>query len=546
MQNETTRKSQPRADPHNGQVAGAQPSSSPQTIMSKDNTPQVQSNKKKGKEAASTFEFINLFTPDDAGRDENRSLVRRHVWKKIKKDKRGVSQAGTRTLMPKSRKCPGCGIESQIQGRVCASCIQLRLKGNVEREKEAVLMHKPGPPSPLTIISNDDDSLGVYPIRMTPEYHSVIRYLHSGSFDEVASFRNVWFTMTLGDEGSFYQILSTMRRHLAVIRGEPDQHSSDWLHNKAIQSVRQRIVDPLEAVTDGMVASVICFLTYSHITGDVEAFKVHKAGLAQMIALRGGIETLDRNFNIRLMILWDDVCGGCAFDILPIHPVPTKVLLNFQQVWYTELPHRLSRTLEQWKSIFPHEASSLDFLEEVHALNARIQQQLPIVWRDDLFLGVYVNPILHTLLMLQNLRCQSIRSASIAEMCRLAALLFLADIRFRFLPFHTTGPHFGERLLMLLQEETTWESLEDLHLWVLITLLVNSTVRRDHREELLGRVVTIMSSLDLTSWAAVVEVLHGFLWLNDVVWIKAERLGREIDGRLKAKLSAAHVSQELM
>lgn len=225
-----------------------------------------------------------------------------------------------------------------------------------------------------------------------------------------------------------------------------------------------------------------------------------------------------------------------------IHPIPTKVLFNFQQVWHTELPPRLSRTLKLWRSTFPHEASSLDFLEEVHVLNARIQQQLPIVWRDDLFLGIYVNPILHTLLMLQNLSCQGIRSASIVEMCRLAALLFLSNIRFRFLPFHTTGPHFAERLVILLDGDTAWTSFEDLHLWVLITLLVNSTVSQDHREELLERIVRIMFSLDVTSWTAVIDILHGFLWLNDVIWAKAERLGEEIDGRVKAKLSTAHIN----
>lgn len=193
-----------------------------------------------------------------------------------------------------------------------------------------------------------------------------------------------------------------------------------------------------------------------------------------------------------------------------------------------DLPVRLSRAIDIWKGTFPNEPGGLDFLEEVHVLKARIEAQLPNVWRDDLFLGIYVNPVLHLLLMPKNLECNGSRSGSIAEMCRLAALLFFADIRVRFLPFHTTGPHFEERLRTLLLQDIDWTSFEELHLWVLTTLLINSSMPQIHRQALLNQLVSLMVSLNLASWDVTMEVLRDFPWLDDIIWMKSEQLGGEL------------------
>jgi hypothetical protein len=75
--------------------------------------------------------------------------------------------------------------------------------------------------------------------------------------------------MVLCDEASFFQNMSTARYHFGKLYGRSDEVGLEQaaLYNmKAIQSVNSRLSDPAQNTTDGIIGSVLCFLTYNVIT----------------------------------------------------------------------------------------------------------------------------------------------------------------------------------------------------------------------------------------------------------------------------------------
>ena len=138
-------------------------------------------------------------------------------------------------------------------------------------------------------------------------------------------FRDAWLPVGMMDPAAFHQVLSNAAMNLASLRASgnvPETLESLRHHARAVQLVNTRISNRSFATTDGLIGAVIGFACYSvsypcfggeripthtsfqHAIGDYAGWHMHMDGIKEMLRLRGGLETLDSNRLVRMVLTW--------------------------------------------------------------------------------------------------------------------------------------------------------------------------------------------------------------------------------------------------
>jgi hypothetical protein len=77
----------------------------------------------------------------------------------------------------------------------------------------------------------------------------------------IPAFRQIWLGMILRDAASFFQQLSTTIMHQRLVHGADDESKVLTYQQMALQSVNERLSDPVLGLSDGIVGTVVSFLT---------------------------------------------------------------------------------------------------------------------------------------------------------------------------------------------------------------------------------------------------------------------------------------------
>ena len=125
--------------------------------------------------------------------------------------------------------------------------------------------------------------------------------------------------MSLSDPALFYEILSHVSRDImASFPGYAKEKQAFTLHSQALQSVNKRLSDPVESVSDGIIATILGFACFSvscllgfrdcyanemqHSDRDWASYDMHMEGLRTIIRLKGGVHAIHRNRILRLLL----------------------------------------------------------------------------------------------------------------------------------------------------------------------------------------------------------------------------------------------------
>lgn len=88
--------------------------------------------------------------------------------------------------------------------------------------------------------------------------------MHIGLGHDTAAFRPIWFEKNMRDSAAFLQQLSTASMHLSLVQGN-DPSQAFVYQQMAIRSVNDRLSDPVQSLSSGIVATVVSFLIYDVI-----------------------------------------------------------------------------------------------------------------------------------------------------------------------------------------------------------------------------------------------------------------------------------------
>lgn len=166
-------------------------------------------------------------------------------------------------------------------------------------------------------------------------------------------------------------------------------------------------------------------------------------------------------------------------------------------------------------------------------MNAKLEKEAPEIWHDRWLLGLYVNPLAHRLLLVNEDTCTSNPNEShLIVLCKLSGILYLGRIRREFMQYQFIGPHFEQRLFEYLSSTVVdWGGFEEMELWVLMTFAINSTSSR--RKVYLIRIVQLMIRLGVKTWEQLIVGLSEILWLNSVVVEEGNLLKKELEESVK-------------
>lgn len=101
------------------------------------------------------------------------------------------------------------------------------------------------------------------PILHSNIYSSLTSAVHADSqaSNIIPAFRQIWFGLILRDPASFFQQLSTTIMHQRLFHGAGDESKVLTYQQMALQSVNERLSDPVFGLSDGIVGTVVSFLT---------------------------------------------------------------------------------------------------------------------------------------------------------------------------------------------------------------------------------------------------------------------------------------------
>lgn len=103
-----------------------------------------------------------------------------------------------------------------------------------------------------------------------------------------------WFAIGTHEPAHLYSTLAFAAAHFIDAGGRSVKKEDVlYLKHSAITSINRALTDPRKALTQSLIASIMVLAAFEFAFGDTKSYEAHVAGWRKMIALRGGMETLE-------------------------------------------------------------------------------------------------------------------------------------------------------------------------------------------------------------------------------------------------------------
>ena len=227
--------------------------------------------------------------------------------------------------------------------------------------------------------------------------------------------------------------------------------------------------------------------------------------------------------------------GSMLLDTHPRFSVPKEFVYVPNA---TQQSPGLTASIQAWNDRYPFFKDISSVLVSIASLSSEVNRAAtnPQFWRDELFIGVRLNPVAHQVLMLprfnlpEQIETGLDQGLLIREIVRLTSMVFLGLLKRQ---FHTQPDGIskhGRRLAQLLTAYSfDWYSFTNLHLWALII----STIVEEDRGVLVARIVDVMSDIGVVDWHDALLVIKDIAWVDGVAAHVIYDIGSEISFHLK-------------
>ncbi|XTI93540.1 hypothetical protein V2W45_1499523 [Cenococcum geophilum] len=290
--------------------------------------------------------------------------------------------------------------------------------------------------------------------------------------------------------------------------------------------------DPAVSTSVDVVRAVLAFICHDYISGDLERWRFHVEGLERIIKLRGGVDTLNSDRAVRLMVFWIDMTGSLVTDSALLFPIPQAFVPSLRSLPTKEPSPTLSRLATRWHINCFASSDIMDVFLDLHRLTTLLTSYSTTphgdIWQDELFVGLVANPITHALLSLPRFVEADERAFALREACRVGAMMFVACLRQQFDCYPDAVRPHKWTLQQLLQQSSgdDWGELYDLWIWlrVLEGLVVDEG---EEMEEVAASLRNAMWKAAL-SWEEVMRTARAVLWIDRIFDVRAENLKRKV------------------
>ena len=227
--------------------------------------------------------------------------------------------------------------------------------------------------------------------------------------------------------------------------------------------------------------------------------------------------------------------GSMLLDTHPRFSVP-KEFVHVPNA--TQQSLGLTASIQAWNDRFPSFKDISSVLVSIASLSSEVNRAVtnPQFWRDELFIGVRLNPVAHQLLTLprfdlpEQIETELGQGLFIREIVRLASVIFLGLLKRQFHIQPDGISKHGRRLAQLLTAYSfDWYSFTNIRLWALII----STIVEEERGALVAHIVGVMSDTGIVDWHGALLVIKDIAWVDEVAAHVIYDIGSEISFHLK-------------
>ncbi|KAK6608040.1 hypothetical protein H4I96_04275 [Botrytis cinerea] len=351
------------------------------------------------------------------GKQETKTLVRKHVMRPFMKRNRPKRANGVKNIAPRpftNRE----GVEAEAE---------LESKFLMGLQTNSMVLLGNGRVNPFQ----------AWPVKMDTKEHELVHHIWDPS-QCFQPFRDFWFPLGTNDSAAMHLVLSNAALHLNALRGNLDEgRDSMMYHHSAVRSVNRRLANFAVEHSDGIMGAILGFMCHEQILSSAETWKIHRAGFYKILALRGGLSSIENIPALRLSLFWIEHNMSSDLDIMPLSPPPVQYLTN----------HYLPKYQADGEAHFVNIREHFDISSFLSVEILDIMKQLSI-------LTVTITQIKH----------------EIEELCRIGGLLFIAQARRWFGVGPVLTNAFIKKLRQLLKSDgEVWnEKVKSLRLWTLI------------------------------------------------------------------------------
>ncbi|PQE05702.1 peptidase M14 protein [Rutstroemia sp. NJR-2017a BVV2] len=458
------------------------------------------------------YAFITS-TPSFSAKEkkETRTLVRKHVMRPYMKQKQNHTRPkrvnGLKVIAPR---IPAPEVQSNP---------------NIEAEQ---LDEENDPPivpqtsSMMILGSGRVNPLQAYPIAMDVKQHELVHFIWQYSETAAHPFRQFWYPLGLVDAAGMHLVLSNAAVQLDVLRGKPAEGAESVMHYySAIKSVNRRLGSletSTEGPTDGILGAIL-----GQARADARSFWIHHAGFRKVLALRGGLSSIEMNIHLRLSLFWIEHNMLSDLDVPPSFPPPYK---HIAQLY---IPSHEEQGEVHFSQLFaslgdPSRIGSdmLDIMKSLSILTVMINEECKKrnMWMDENFPGLCIYPVLSRVLTVQTMVKNDLE-----ELLRIGAMLFVSETRRKFGVGPIRTRVLVSKLRRLFENTASWEEDERrLKIWVLVMAVCAASSSRDYQ----WAVNALREVMSVGSWDDIVREGKRMWYVEEIFGNKLLKLRREI------------------
>ncbi|TAQ89839.1 hypothetical protein B7494_g1825 [Chlorociboria aeruginascens] len=264
---------------------------------------------RKVKGASQKFEFVNSSNPYRNKDPEIRRLVRTHVVKDFTRKKQLQEGNATKKTDPKRHRELGKEKENKFQNQGNLDSSETKVVQTFNQEPRlSFLQLDPHPQLSAIICHIITVGSAMYPLEVV---------LHFNPLSPAS-----WFEFAFSDEALFHALMYTTSAYAGLISGSPETKEAITHMGKSISLVNTRLEtmthDQREgslSIADGTIGAALC--------GNLDGWKIHMAGVKQLVETKGGIEKLGTVLRIKLRRA--DLTGAVHYLTKPLFNPPRSL-----------------------------------------------------------------------------------------------------------------------------------------------------------------------------------------------------------------------------
>ena len=165
--------------------------------------------------------------------------------------------------------------------------------------------------------SNRGDPFLRLPIDATIETHETLEYYYTSFWENSLAVNpdGKYFSVAVSDPALFHASMSLVTQHEAATRGTPLSAQYYAHRGAAIHIISTRIGHPVESISDVTIGTV-AILASADTCADISS-NAHIHGLASLVELRGGLQTLSSSEQIKRVVTWADLVHAASYGKKP-------------------------------------------------------------------------------------------------------------------------------------------------------------------------------------------------------------------------------------